>query len=583
MNEDDTEGAGTNENGIEEDETNGENTENIGGELTEGEGADGDGSNEAGTTENTTTTGQEGGTTQGGEGSDNTDEGGSQEDIEEVDPVLALITDGKISAKECGAIGNGLEDDTQAIQTALDIAIGYGVNVSLEEGVYLITQNLIMEEGESIVIQGNNSRIKKSSNFESEYLLKFELCNNIVLRGVIFEGLTSSMLIDNVWGEQGVMFSSSSNLEVAGCEFYNFGDAALRITSDANRIETYGMESNNIYVHNNYFSKCTQITTTPGGSAHILYENNVLEDMRHAMKFASRYDGAMDLTIKNNTLDGTLNHAIEIVAYQDVTITGNCISNAKGQGILIYPNITEGVIGVPIKDYVISNNSITNCNGGHISISNRENTISGTMELIENIVITGNYLEGGPSDGASITLANGPYQDITISDNTIKETYDGIYMQIIADGSTTEENILIDNNTLKGMSNANITILNQSNSLRNIRGVTITNNYMETGQGITLSSIGGSYYLESVIISGNEAYGQTFLWGKMTDTLIEGNIGICQKESTLINMTLNNSTVNNNSFESQGVVMRIEAGSSQWYETNNTLIGELEYLVEPTP
>ncbi|MBF4318108.1 hypothetical protein EAY30_24860, partial [Vibrio anguillarum] len=89
----------------------------------------------------------------------------------------------------------------------------------------------------------------------------------VTIENISFWGLTTQPYIDSdntnvVWGEQGVLFSGTQNSAILNSRFYNFGDAALRVTSSRSHPSGEKINSRHFLAQGNIFHNVTQVTTT---------------------------------------------------------------------------------------------------------------------------------------------------------------------------------------------------------------------------------------------------------------------------------------------------------------------------------
>gem|GEM_PF-914287 len=231
-----------------------------------------------------------------------------------------------------------------------------------------------------------------------EYLFYARMGQGILLQGFEFYGTTTFQNGPTpVWPDQGVYFGSCRNVIVNNNKFFNFGDAALRITtSEADPVT--GVDSINSTVTNNYFNNIYQVTTTSndkihGGSRSYIMEKNTFVNLRGSVKFATRTPGASDIHILNNVINGGDHFGLEVNNYSNMEIRGNNFENIKGVAINIY---TAGDKGTLSKGFQWCDN----------------------FTLVSNVIkSSGRAIRVCPSpffDGTTVT----PHQ-LTIANNTI--------------------------------------------------------------------------------------------------------------------------------------------------------------------
>ena len=96
-----------------------------------------------------------------------------------------------VNVKDFGAVGDGVTDDTSAIQAAIDFvsANPIGGTLYFSDGVYLVN---VITVGSNIIIEGNGTTIKAKNG--QNYIFRLTGTNNITIQNLIFDcfGLTSS-------------------------------------------------------------------------------------------------------------------------------------------------------------------------------------------------------------------------------------------------------------------------------------------------------------------------------------------------------------------------------------------------------
>ena len=261
-------------------------------------------------------------------------------------------------------------DDSQSLKELILSTPEEGELVIQKPGIYDICSTIGLSNLNKIKISAKSGVIlKKCKNFDGEYIINIYHSNLINIEGFTFIGLTENP--DNyVWGEQGVLIAGSSDISVDHNQFFNFGDAALRVTSSRWSSDTSPINSFRVIVKNNYFRNVTQVTTTHpwsknyGGTQDITVRNNVFENIKGSLKLASRKPVSKAL-IEYNTFRNMKSTAIELVYYSDVEVIGNTFVDVKKFTLNAFANNPSNV-DMPINwgNITFSNNSIINAKGG---------------------------------------------------------------------------------------------------------------------------------------------------------------------------------------------------------------------------
>jgi hypothetical protein len=271
------------------------------------------------------------------------------------------------------------------------------------------------------------AKLIKGPDFnQAEYIFYTRMSSDVNLQGFEFYGKTSFQNNSNpVWSDQGVFFGSCRNIVVDNNKFFNFGNAALRVTT-SEVDSTDGVNSFNTKVTNNYFNNVYQVSTTSndkkhGGTHGYLMEKNTFVNLRGSVKFASRTPGAGDVHIIDNVLNGGDHFGLEIDNYNDMEIRGNHFENIKSVAINMYTAGDEGKItkGFPWgSNFIITDNVIKNSGRG-IRFCPAP-FYDGTKVTPQKLVIDNNTLNaiGEPSrDVAAIAVINGNVDGVQVTRN----------------------------------------------------------------------------------------------------------------------------------------------------------------------
>lgn len=151
-----------------------------------------------------------------------------------------------LSVKDFGAVGNGIADDTAAIQAAINAAIYNGVGqtsgikqtVYIPAGKYLISDTIQLGYGtsfNSVVVEGDGYRYRTENNFDGTGIIvtfsdrpafNFQGSRGSVLRGVGITGLLVNYIESNQMGGIGTPVINDT---IAA----NWNDPALAATQDS--------------------------------------------------------------------------------------------------------------------------------------------------------------------------------------------------------------------------------------------------------------------------------------------------------------------------------------------------------------
>ena len=349
------------------------------------------------------------------------------------DPHLGGIP---INVKTYGAIGNGIADDTVAIQAAIDAAsvqvnCDYGdttgTTVYFPPGVYKVSSTIDMKgvpaNGRGITILGDGY-VKSTIHFTSAADTLFDYGASTNYRGTIsgirFAGIqygtdqiaiacgvtvsltvrdcwfdyfgysiyangTAELIIDNCFFElcaEVIYFASGSNLQVNSCVFYHNGwgapDGVIEV-----------MNSNDINMSNNWFGDDASIQTADKYiyivlSNDILFTNNI---------------------VNSDTFNPfTVNSVFKIRECTRTVVSHNTFTANQAAIIILVDHGCHAV--------VVSDNIIYNRGGGWASPIAVTDTVGGLVNY--DIVIAGNVIEPGTHTN-DIAISNGT--DMIVSNN----------------------------------------------------------------------------------------------------------------------------------------------------------------------
>lgn len=342
-----------------------------------------------------------------------------------------------VSVKDFGAVGDGITNDTVAIQAAIDSLSPNGGVVNFPAGEYRIARNIGVNDrwgvkitSSNITLKGDQAYLRRFDTDISTYALAYPILfvgtpdsnvaaasTNIIIDELNFIGentrhsSTGSSLSDFRYA---IEFKNSSDTWVKNCIFSAIDSSAM----DYQRPVTYDYANNQYYnTTKNYRSKIT-------GCSFIAEPHAVV---RRALLHAIPVSGVDFCLIDNNYFewcDDCVSGETTYNRYQDTendTFTYPSPPGAlalgpvkrSGRNITISNNVcynsSEHALYPALMDVTITGNNIrtdepTICTGDMIKIRSRGVTCTGN--------IISNY-----ANGISVNEAA---QDVTISGNTIR-------------------------------------------------------------------------------------------------------------------------------------------------------------------
>jgi hypothetical protein len=346
-------------------------------------------------------------------------------------------------------VSPNVKDVTGAVNSALAYLINRpdkNVRWTLKflPGKYVLTKHMYADKLENVSLvsdRTNPAVMIKSPTAQGEYLYYSRFSKNVSLTGFKFYGKTDfKNSLDPVWPDQGLYFGSCNGITLDRNNFYNFGNAALRVTTTESD-PVRGVNSFNTTVTNNYFNNVYQISTTSndeihGATANYVFQSNTVNNLRGSVKFASRTAGARNVKVLGNVISGGDHYGLEIDNYSDFEISGNRIENIKEYAINVYTNPRAPKGFVWGNNFFIKSNTISNVGRG-IRFS-PEPYADGYTFVPTNVAIENNVLSGvrdGNTSIPAISIINGKVNTLRIVGNKMTGVASRNYIRIVP-GST---------------------------------------------------------------------------------------------------------------------------------------------------
>ena len=297
-----------------------------------------------------------------------------------------------VSVKDFGAVGDGVADDTAAIQAALDA--GQNKAVFVPPGTYLCTM-LRIRTGTTLFGAGTSATTIKA---KSTLPTNNPLLMNTVISGSLDTYYDTDMTLDGIAIDGSALTGRTAELVsiakarrvwVRRCKIGNVGYIGMAIGG-----------CRDVVIEENEFTACGNPAVTAEGGAAIwlganstskTYDVRVSANSIHDNEWSAIYANAMRVVVADNSIINNKESAIfanNTVSFH--TITGNVISGTTKK------NISGSGIEIGADAVVISGNLIANTAGDCISATDNEN-----------ISICGNALLNPGRDMTSFPTASG--------------------------------------------------------------------------------------------------------------------------------------------------------------------------------
>jgi len=343
-----------------------------------------------------------------------------------------------VSIKDFGAVGDGITNDTVAIQNALDVVGVTGGELLINNGTYMVT-TLTIPSDITLVGESVNSVIKRIPTGASLDFIVVDGVNNVTFSGVSFD--TSSDGGSDGNGAVCIVLQTTTaavdNITIENCTFNN---GVIRPYID---VRTSIVSYNLTIVNNRFFGQSGGIPNpdplpqntqairllATANFYTITVDNNYFRYISSAMQMrpspsAAVFDRYFNISWSNNVVTDTVYDPnnfgmtpIEIFGATNVVVDGNKIDRS-GRGLCavyvknaVYNNnvVREQhryFMEFGASDGVtISNNTALNC---HTFVN-----VTGSPIGTNNVTIVGNVIKGG-NIGIVEKPASGPTSIITV-------------------------------------------------------------------------------------------------------------------------------------------------------------------------
>ena len=410
-----------------------------------------------------------------------------------------------INVKDYGAVGDGVANDTAALQSAGNAAIAANIPLLIPNGVYKATAAIVYDG--SISIQGTGT-ISSShvvgptvqiKNATKGYVLDVKFAGTAAVRDAVNRNL---------------QIKDCSNMTIMGVETYGGGSTGIFIEG-GNRISV-----TDSIVHD---TLADGIHVTKGAASVSVSGNKVYSTGDDGIAVVSYLaDGApcTDVTIQGNTVKGGKARGITVAGGIRIGITGNSINGTSASGIIIVEDTTYSTY-TP-TDVTVTANPITDAgqtlprigNGFGIEVANGASRVTLTGNTVHNSYNKGISVTspGVNIIGNTVSLAGDAGINIGASKTTVvgNKVYDSAKTGIVTAAAgladiNVSHNTVVDSNTTStaGLDGINI---GASGVVTNVTiiGNNVSDGPIRTERAIEVNANGGS-------LTDNIATGQTLI------------------------------------------------------------------------
>jgi len=331
-----------------------------------------------------------------------------------VDPNQSFIQQGGIvNAKVFGAKGDGITDDTQALNKALTNT----GKVYLPEGEYYISSSL--KPNSNITILGPGTIVTGKNHFFHAFHLTN--VNNVIIDGVKIRAQSKNNGFDCA-----IKIDKSNNIEIRNTKINNIGKFGTDVE--------YGWgifvsdHSNQIRIKNNTIKNIKGGGNNRGDFILLSHCNNII--------------------IEENYMDSCQRQGIAVISYvDDFKIRNNVIKHSGAAGIDLEPHID--VSKYTLHNGIIENNRIESYGSKRPESIGIQFWAIDFHDGVENITFRNNVCVSGKNSTSHIYMINGA-RKLNIYNNVFEGKVKDAAIVTYAGGPATDW--IIDNNTFLGLS-----------------------------------------------------------------------------------------------------------------------------------
>ena len=411
-----------------------------------------------------------------------------------------------VSVKDFGAIGDGVTDDTAAIQACFNSAAASKLKVYIPSGTYMINAHTIQAgqakhglyvPSNSHIIMDNGTTLKAIPNASDLYnVLLIYNVQNVKIENGTLAGDRATHVDTGSYNGIGMRIQGATDVyiyNVTSKDMYTDGFAIVYDDLNSPYPDCENVHLFNCTADNNYRNGCSVIGCQKGSIIGGRYANSNGTAPQDGIDIEPNPDNGsgspsqvsnfivQNVHAYNNTNVGIEVYGAGTVQYVDL-IGNHCYSNT--QSGIKYRNATRGSIEsnscYSNSSQGIDISSVTNVDvSGNLCSGNTVNGIivqNPNNETTANFAIDGNIVTGNTESGIFVTGLTYEIQNVVISNNNINANGQfGVYLLDTTDVRV-DSNIIIGNS--QTTDNTSDNIFAQSSDYPNI-----TNNTIRHGGG----------------------------------------------------------------------------------------------------
>ncbi len=425
----------------------------------------------------------------------------------------AVQANGAINVKDYGAVGDGIKDDTAAIQLAIDSAREQNVGeVYFPKGTYITVAPIKLTSDMRLMGMAQASTIKTTMTGDEQAIFEAETVSGVEIENLVFEAVGNKIYA--------AKFSGSINIQLAdnvtrGCALAKlapkFGEEKIycddiliknnNINGADKKISPIVTEDvHNGIVTGNIISNFTdgiKLYNNDEAIYNFVCSENVIN---HITGCGIEADNLERLTIGNNTVKNT-GCGISVSNGRYVTLMSNIVTEFSDRGIVLRKggkglNINANEIYSSREGAELLNIENADTALGHKSVNITANTFHGLNGVrtkvcggdAQMISVSGNHFYN-----TTLDLTQNKNSSVMISGNQF--IFEGIYKQeeIAIKAGPTDDQMMIQNNQIREIDeNPNTTGIYAHQNDSNISVVTYIKGNSVSGMNVDIKTVANS-------------------------------------------------------------------------------------------
>ena len=386
-----------------------------------------------------------------------------------------------VSVKDFGAVGDGVTDDTVAIQAALDTG---AAEIHIPEGSYLVSlafrsnssrlSSSILYSENSVNISGAGKIIVNEST-STLIMLHLYNCDSVNIEGISFDGQYTGFATNTYNTSQfGLVVERVKRASVLNCSFENISNIGLGITGSITDSDS-SFVSEEAVVDRCYFSKVYQNSSSFNGVMDIKVINcSFVDSISTGWKFGGRHYELDSLLFSGNVSKFTAGFA----TYTDITSTSMVDVHSAYKNVILENNFFD----------------FDNCTNTSLGLAVTLDDVA-PFTASENVVIKNNQIRNLSGSGSSGIYAHNGVKYTGIYDNLITGSpSNAIYYEAYVTHQPTDNSFTATGNTILGAVTSCIYVANTSSVSKGL----ISNNTLEA-----TASVYGVYVQVDTLIDAN--------------------------------------------------------------------------------